>query len=132
MFKNRYAPWQSAPIRVHYSRSPDKIKENFFLFFPPSSNLQNTPFPQVLYPHCVLKPCLPDVYQFNPATHWRAVISRCTPFLRPFRVYQMSTMGTSECKTQLKIPKYLRISSLLSLCKGRHTALISLFYLILG
>ena len=44
----------------------------------------------------------------------------------------MSTTDTSECKTQLKIPEYLRISSLLSLCKGRHTPLISLFYLILG
>ena len=43
----------------------------------------------------------------------------------------MSTIGTSECKTQLKIPEYLRISSLLSLCKGRHTPLISLFRLIL-
>ena len=43
----------------------------------------------------------------------------------------MSTTDTSERKTQLKIPEYLRISSLLSLCKGRHTPLISLFYRIL-
>ena len=45
---------------------------------------------------CVLRPCLPDVYQFNPAIHWRAAASRCAPFLFPPRVYQMSTIGTFE------------------------------------
>ena len=81
---------------------------------------------------CVLRPCLPNVYQFNPAILWRAAVSRCAPFLLPPRVYQMSTTGTFEPKIKLKTPVYHRIFSLLTPCKGRHTALISLFYRILG
>ena len=76
--------------------------------------------------------CLPNVYQFNPAIHWRAAVSRCAPFLLPFCVYQMSTTGTFKLQIQIKIIKYHAISSLLIACKGRHTALISLFYRILG
>ena len=45
---------------------------------------------------CVLRPCLPNVYQFNPAILWRAAVSRYAPFLLPPRVYQMSTTGTFE------------------------------------
>ena len=81
---------------------------------------------------CVLRPCLPNVYQFNPAILWRAAVSRCAPFLLPPRVYQMSTTGTFRLQIQFKIIKYHAISSLLIACKGRHTALISLFYRILG
>ena len=30
---------------------------------------------------CVLRKCLPDVYQNKPAKRWRAVDSGCAPFL---------------------------------------------------
>ena len=57
--------------------------------------------------------CLPKVYQFNPAIHWRAAVFRCAPFLLPSRVYQMSTTGTFEQQIRLKTPVYRRIYLLL-------------------